>query len=87
MIAAAALAVALAAPPKAPDIIVFSVGEQFYRTGTRTRQALAIYEPGALAVKLRPRWELRPYVALRAAKDQSSSAEVGVSLVIVRERR
>ena len=90
MIVAFALAAALAAPPKPklPDIFVLTAGEQIYRSGqgARTRQALAIYEPGALAVRLRPGVELRPYVALRVAKDQSSSGELGVSLVIVRQR-
>ena len=86
MIVASILVAAALARKPAPDVFILSAGEQFYRTGTKTRQVIAILEPGALAVKL-PKGELRPYVAVRAAKDQPASAEVGIAFVLVRERR
>ena len=90
MLAALALASALAtkpAPDRPPDLFILTAGNQRYIDGSRTYHALAILEPGALAVRIRPGVELRPYVSVRVAKGQPTSIDTGFALTIVHPRR
>ena len=80
-------AAAAPAKQKSPDVLVVIAGLTGPRVfERRVPETIAVYQPGLLALRLKPWADLRPYVSVRYAHRQGWSTSVGVQLVLVRRR-